>query len=64
MTKALMALALLPFLTASPGLAQDAAIGDATAGANVFKKGATCHSIVDPDGKMRAGRGGKIGPNL
>ena len=49
MTKALMALALLPFPAASPGLAQDAAIGDATAGANVFKKGATCHSIVDPD---------------
>ena len=63
MKKTMTALALLPLLAAMPVLAQDAT-GDAAAGANVFKKCATCHAIVDPDGKLLAGRGGKVGPNL
>ena len=63
MKKTMTALALLPLLAATPVLAQDAT-GDAAAGADVFKKCAPCHSIVDPDGKILAGHGGKVGPNL
>lgn len=40
------------------------AAGDATKGEQVFKQCQTCHSVVDPSGKMLAGKGGKIGPNL
>jgi cytochrome c len=40
------------------------AAGDATKGEQVFKQCQTCHSVVDKDGKMLAGKGGKIGPNL
>lgn len=40
------------------------AAGDATKGEAVFKTCQTCHSVVDKDGKMLAGKGGKIGPNL
>lgn len=64
MTKTLMALALLPFMAATSGLAQEAPTGDAAAGANVFKKCASCHTITDADGKVLGGRGAKVGPNL
>lgn len=64
MTKTLMALALLPFMVALPVLAQDAPTGDAVAGANVFKKCATCHAIMDAEGTVLGGRGAKVGPNL
>jgi cytochrome c len=40
------------------------AAGDATKGEVVFKQCQTCHSVVDADGKLLAGKGGKIGPNL
>jgi cytochrome c len=40
------------------------AAGDATKGEQVFKQCQTCHSVIDKDGKMLAGKGGKIGPNL
>ncbi len=40
------------------------AAGDAAKGEAVFKTCQTCHSVVDPDGKVLAGKGGKIGPNL
>ncbi len=40
------------------------AAGDAAKGKVVFNQCQTCHSVVDNDGKMLAGRGGKIGPNL
>ena len=40
------------------------AAGDATKGAQVFNQCQTCHSVIDKDGKMLAGKGGKIGPNL
>jgi cytochrome c len=39
------------------------AAGDATKGEAVFKTCQTCHAVVDPDGKVLAGKG-KIGPNL
>jgi cytochrome c len=39
------------------------AAGDATKGEAVFKQCQTCHAVVDPDGKLIAGKG-KIGPNL
>ena len=64
MTKTLMALALLPFMAATSVLAQEAPTGDAAAGANVFKKCASCHTITDADGKVLGGRGAKVGPNL
>lgn len=62
MTKLLMALAAVPMM-ALPALAQDV-VGDAAAGAKVFLKCQTCHSVVDPDGKVLAGKGAKVGPNL
>ena len=40
------------------------AAGDATKGEAVFHQCQTCHSVVDPDGKVLAGKGAKIGPNL
>ena len=40
------------------------AAGDATKGEAVFKQCQTCHVVVDPDGKLLAGKGAKIGPNL
>ena len=64
MTKTLIALALLPFMAATSVLAQDAPTGDAVAGANVFKKCATCHTITDAAGTVLGGRGAKVGPNL
>jgi len=39
------------------------AAGDATKGEAVFKTCQTCHAVVDPDGKVLAGKG-KVGPNL
>ena len=38
--------------------------GDAAKGEREFRTCAACHSIVDPDGEMLAGRGAKTGPNL
>lgn len=64
MSKTLMVLALLPFMAAAPVLAQDAPVGDAAAGENVFKKCATCHAIIDAAGTVLGGRGAKVGPNL
>ena len=40
------------------------AAGDAAKGEIVFKQCQTCHSVVDDDGKVLAGKGGKLGPNL
>lgn len=40
------------------------AAGDATKGEAVFKQCQTCHSVIDKDGKLLAGKNGKIGPNL
>jgi cytochrome c len=40
------------------------AAGDATKGEAVFHQCQTCHSVVDNDGKVLAGKGAKIGPNL
>lgn len=40
------------------------AAGDATKGEAIFKQCQTCHMVVDGDGKVLAGKGGKIGPNL
>lgn len=40
------------------------AAGDATKGEVVFNQCQTCHSVIDADGKLLAGKGGKIGPNL
>jgi cytochrome c len=40
------------------------ATGDATKGEATFKQCQTCHSIIDPDGKVVAGKGAKIGPDL
>jgi cytochrome c len=40
------------------------AAGDATKGEAVFKQCQTCHTVADKDGKVLAGKGAKIGPNL
>ena len=40
------------------------AAGDATKGEVTFKQCQTCHSVVDDTGKVLAGKGAKIGPNL
>lgn len=40
------------------------AAGDATKGEAVFKQCQTCHSVVDDSGKVLAGKGAKIGPDL
>jgi cytochrome c len=40
------------------------AAGDATKGEALFKQCQTCHSVVDADGKVLAGKGAKTGPNL
>ena len=40
------------------------AAGDPTKGEAVFKTCQTCHSVVGPDGKVLAGKGAKVGPNL
>ena len=40
------------------------AAGDATKGEAVFKQCQTCHIVADGDGKLLAGKGAKIGPNL
>ncbi len=50
----------LTAITAIPAFAA----GDAEAGAKVFNQCQTCHSVVDPDGKVLAGKGSKTGPNL
>jgi len=55
----LKALAVVP-LMALPALAE----GDPEAGAKVFQKCQTCHTMTDPDGKVVAGKGAKTGPNL
>ncbi len=52
-------LAFASLALAAPTFAQDAA-----AGTKVFKKCQSCHSVVDPDGKVLAGTGNKAGPNL
>jgi len=39
------------------------AAGDPAKGEAVFKTCQTCHAVVDPDGKVLAGKG-KVGPNL
>lgn len=62
MKKLITALGAVPFL-ALPALAQDV-LGDAEAGAKVFQKCQTCHSIIDADGNTVAGKGAKAGPNL
>jgi cytochrome c len=62
MNRKLMALAMVPFM-ALPALADDV-VGDAAAGAKVFQKCQTCHTMTDADGKVVAGKGAKIGPNL
>lgn len=40
------------------------AAGDATKGEAVFHQCQTCHTVTDAAGKMLAGKGAKIGPNL
>lgn len=40
------------------------AAGDATKGEAIFKQCQTCHTVADADGKLLAGKGAKIGPNL
>ncbi|MEI6097208.1 MAG: c-type cytochrome [Alphaproteobacteria bacterium] len=40
------------------------AAGDAAKGEAVFKQCQTCHMVADPTGKVIAGKGAKIGPNL
>lgn len=62
MKKLLAALAVVP-LSVFPALAEDV-VGDAAAGAKVFTKCQTCHTMTDADGKVVAGKGAKIGPNL
>lgn len=62
MNKLIAALGAVPFL-ALPAMAQDVT-GDAEAGAKVFQKCQTCHSMVDATGAVVAGKGAKAGPNL
>ncbi len=45
---------------AAPAFAE----GDATKGEAAFKQCQTCHSVIDADGKVLAGKGAKAGPNL
>ncbi len=59
MNKTLAILAVLA-TAAAPAFAA----GDATKGEAVFKQCQTCHAVIDKDGKMLAGKGAKIGPNL
>lgn len=40
------------------------AAGDVEAGKKVFNQCQTCHSVVDPDGNVLAGKNAKTGPNL
>jgi cytochrome c len=40
------------------------AAGDPAKGEAVFKQCQTCHSVVDADGKLLAGKGAKVGPSL
>lgn len=56
-------LALAGAMLAAPALAQEAT-GDAEAGAKVFNKCQTCHSVVNPAGEVVGGKGAKAGPNL
>ncbi|MBC2836604.1 c-type cytochrome [Paragemmobacter straminiformis] len=50
----------LAALSAAPALAA----GDVEAGKKVFNQCQTCHSVVDPDGNVLAGKNAKTGPNL
>ena len=52
-------LAVLATAAAAPAFAA----GDPAKGEAVFKTCQTCHAVVDPGGKVLAGKG-KIGPNL
>ncbi len=45
---------------AAPAFAE----GDAAKGEAVFKQCQTCHVVVDPEGKVLAGKASKTGPNL
>ena len=56
--KSLILIAILSAL-ATPVFAE----GDATAGADLFKRCKACHSIIAPDGTA-VQKGGKTGPNL
>lgn len=52
-------------LAAAPAFADShAGPGDAAKGEREFRSCAACHSIVDPEGEVLAGRGAKTGPNL
>ncbi len=57
------AFALVSAVALSPAQAQDAT-GNAEAGAKVFAKCQTCHSVVNDAGETLAGKGAKTGPNL
>lgn len=63
MSNKIMALALAGAVLSGPVLAQEV-VGDAEAGAKVFAKCQTCHTVTDPAGQMLAGKGAKTGPNL
>ncbi len=56
-------LALAGALLAVPALAQEV-VGNAEAGAKVFAKCQTCHTVTNEAGEVLAGKGAKTGPNL
>lgn len=55
--------ALAGALLAAPAFAQEV-IGNAEAGAKVFAKCQTCHTVANEAGEVLAGKGAKTGPNL
>lgn len=59
-----MRLGMAIFAVLATAAAPVLAAGDATKGEAVFKQCQTCHSVIDPDGNVLAGKNGKIGPNL
>lgn len=52
-------------LAASVASAQDAPSGDAANGETLFgRQCVSCHSVINAEGEVLAGRGAKTGPNL
>jgi cytochrome c len=62
MKRIFAALLMVP-LAGLPAFADDV-VGDADAGAKVFQKCQPCHSMIDADGNLVAGKKAKVGPNL
>ena len=58
-------IAAMGLLGASPLWAQDAPVGDATAGEEHFQRQCVaCHVVQDEAGEVLAGRNARVGPNL